>query len=239
MAKPVVQAKGALLGAASGTTITPSVPAHQADDILICMSANNGGQSISTPAGWNVLGAVVSDANFAAGCFWLRATGSGTTVTVTHGAAATATLGHYAQVYVIRGCRGAGDPFDSVANVGAPDNTNRPQWGPISSLTDDCLAWAMTWHEGAFPTWNAAVLTGYTEEDQTSDSTATDAAGVYDISRVAAVPRNVTIALSDFVNSPGTKSTTTYCYSVAAMFASKHLEYGRFPNPARPLIGAS
>jgi len=129
MAAPNLQAEGAL-AASTTSTVGPTVPTHAADDILfatVIIYAPNTGANVSaipTPASWtkigeaNMVGALITVGKIA--WYWIRASGSGTTVTFTRGAnwdTGNDTC-YAARVDVIRGCVTTGNPYDNtgVAN---------------------------------------------------------------------------------------------------------------------------
>jgi len=137
-AAPTLQAEGTIDAVTTGAP-APTIPTHQADDILIVDTvawapATTGyAEEIPTPAGWEK---VASDFDFpVAGVadgrrtmFWKRATGAGETITLTRPAnwdTGTDTC-YGARAYVIRGVPAtAGPPFAPVA-AGQP-------WDPYVS----------------------------------------------------------------------------------------------------------
>jgi hypothetical protein len=129
VAAPNLQAQGAT--ATGVTTGVPSIaiPTHQADDILVVTAiiwapntTTPDAAQIPTPSGWTLLSTQIpqpaaSPRNGWLACFWKRATGAGTTVTLTRGTGwdtgnDTCFNG---RAYVIRGCIATGDPWDAVA----------------------------------------------------------------------------------------------------------------------------
>lgn len=95
--------------------ITPTPPAHQADDILLVMAQCHTGGVLSTAtAGWTEIAEIDGTDNFA--WYWKRATGSGTA-----GPTITATGSPYqlhAICYVIRGCKTIDTPFEDATTAG-------------------------------------------------------------------------------------------------------------------------
>lgn len=130
MAAPTLFGQGTAAAVTSGN-VTPVLPSHAADDILICHAVFWGPNSISpgfpgTPSGgWNViqLRATGATDGLTAGGFsalyWLRATsGAMTNPTPTRGTnwdTGTDTC-FGARCYVIRGCITSGNPFDHEAD---------------------------------------------------------------------------------------------------------------------------
>lgn len=137
MVAPVLQAQGATLANTTGT-LSPVIPTHQADDILILTVVYWGPNTaldaaqVPTPSGWTLVGTQIgqpaaADRDGWAATFWLRATGSGTTVTVSRGTlwddGTDTNFG--ARVYVVRGCDPIGDPWDAQAQSGPHTTANQ------------------------------------------------------------------------------------------------------------------
>jgi hypothetical protein len=127
MTAPTLQAQGATATGVTSGAPTITIPTHQAGDILvvsvIAWVPNTTGDAaeIPTPAGgWANMASQVKTADGLTACFWLRATGAGTTITLTRGASwDTGTDTCYnGRAYVIRGCASAGNPWDAVATSG-------------------------------------------------------------------------------------------------------------------------
>ena len=128
MAAPTLFAEGAT--ATGVTTGVPSVtiPTHQADDILIVTavfftSSGTNQADVPTPTGWTLMVqqftidhlSAFSDSG-AIAIFYRRATGAGTTVTLTRGSGwdtGTDTVFN-ARAYVVRGCINTGTPWDAI-----------------------------------------------------------------------------------------------------------------------------
>lgn len=130
MAGPTLQAEGATSAVTSGAP-SVTIPTHQADDILIVVAVfwgpNTTGDAaqIPTPSGWALVGSQVGQPAAAnrdgwSAVFWKRATGAGTTVTLTTGASwdSGTDTSYGARAYVIRGCATSGDPWDAVNTSG-------------------------------------------------------------------------------------------------------------------------
>jgi hypothetical protein len=106
------QASGTLLGS-TGADITPVIPAHAADDILILLAAaRSNAVTLTTPAGWTL-----KNGPFDAGTawrmywFWKRATSGGETNPLCDWSALTGDK--YGQVHTLRGAATSGDPFSA------------------------------------------------------------------------------------------------------------------------------
>jgi hypothetical protein len=138
MAAPTLQAEGTIAVSTSGS-VSPTIPTHQTDDILVCavtIWAPNTASAIAdipTPSGWTKADSqlffvdIVRDGEIA--WFWRRATGAGTTVTFTRGSGwDTGTDTNFsARAYVIRGCITSGNPWDALASTqGVNANGNAP-----------------------------------------------------------------------------------------------------------------
>ncbi len=117
MAYPSFINAGSIVADTAGAgSVTPTLPTHQADDILIIVAGNAGGTPVSTgTSGWTQID---NGTNYI-GIFWKRATGAGT-------AGATivsSTTDLFAIGYVFRGCRTTGDPFDNFTTLADVSNT--------------------------------------------------------------------------------------------------------------------
>ena len=126
MTAPTLQAEGALNVVTSASN-TPTVPTHQADDILLLAVGYWAPNTtlttalINTPTGWTrmtagsaILG-LGDELDADSELDWLRASGPGTTVTVTTTDVDTGNDTAFgARVYVIRGCETNGNPFDDA-----------------------------------------------------------------------------------------------------------------------------
>lgn len=138
MAAPTWQAGGGLTAVASGTTRTPTLPAHQAGDILICQAIYNGASTLSISGGWQAI-FVTNAAGISTGYWWLRATsGAETNPTVTSSATASGTAVLCAQTFNIRGCIGSGTPFgpqdESAVTTGTTVSTQA-----LTTVNNDTL----------------------------------------------------------------------------------------------------
>lgn len=137
MAAPTLQAQGATSAVTSGAPAV-TIPTHQADDILVVAASywgpNTAGDAaqIPTPSGWTLLGTQVGQPAAAnrdgwLAWFWKRATGAGTTVTLTTGASwdSGTDTNYGARAYVIRGCVTTGNPWDAAATAGPHTTANQ------------------------------------------------------------------------------------------------------------------
>ncbi len=102
------QASGTLLGS-TGADITPVIPTHAADDILILMAASRvGTDTLLTPSGWTLYGGPVDLVGWRAYVYWKRAAGGAETNPLCDW---TGTGEKYGQVHTVRGAVTSGDPF--------------------------------------------------------------------------------------------------------------------------------
>jgi hypothetical protein len=124
--------------ASTGTSVTPSYPtAVQANDIIFLLAISyqpNGVAEIGEPSGFTVVNDGVtylrqdflnssSVAVGRAALFWKRATGSETgTVTVTRTGDTGNDSCFFAQLYLVRGCATASDPWDDIDFDPGPGN---------------------------------------------------------------------------------------------------------------------
>jgi len=137
MAAPTLQAEGALTGVTTGT-VSPTIPTHQANDILFATviayvpNTISDAAVIPTVASWTKLGEtrMVGGVDIEGGVafFWTRAPSAGTTVTFTRGASwDTGTDSCFAaRVDVIRGCINTGNPWDAAALSARHEAADQP-----------------------------------------------------------------------------------------------------------------
>lgn len=185
MAPPTFQAEGTIAASATLTPPAPTIPAHQADDILIASVIFWGPDpapsldQIPTPSGWTLLGSQLQQpAGTADGWvaqFWKRATSGAETITLTAGANWTSngtTTCFASRVDVIRGATTGGTPYENWASTGPHTASNQTlpacnvnatgRLGLFYSLSQDNLTiLGGTSLTGATPAWtvNAATTT--------------------------------------------------------------------------------
>lgn len=194
MAAPTLSAEGALNVVTTGNN-TPTVPAHAANDILICtvgawMSSGSFAFSSSTATGWNPLfgtgsldigggGSVRSSSGVNYG-FWLRATGSSHTITVARpttdigGAWGTGnTTAFGARVYVVSGCITTGTPWDDIQKTADPGLTAANGAVPAVTVSgSDRTVIQFLVRQDDYVT--APTLTGWTAGTQVESTTGAD-----------------------------------------------------------------
>lgn len=156
--------------ATTGSTRTPTNPAHQADDIIMVVALYNGAADLTISAGWNTAFAQ-NNADISTALFWKRATSSAEgNPTVTSSASGTVL---YVNSWVVRGCATSGDPFIVTTKTVETDDTINP---PNLALPAgaDYLVW-----EFSFIDSNVATASypnaGYTGRLNTSTATGTTA----------------------------------------------------------------
>lgn len=185
MAVPTLQAEGAMAVNTTGT-LAVTLPAHQANDILVLTvqfwGPNTAGDaaSIPIPAGWSVLNlqlgqptASPRDGWFA--IFWKRAASSSeANPTLARGASwdtGTDTL-FAARAYTIRGCITSGNPWDAANVAGAytTANQNTPALTGIAGNEHLSIHFEMVMDNVALGS-----LAGWTQGTVASSATATGA----------------------------------------------------------------
>jgi len=136
---PYLFASGALFAVASGTSITPVIPANDAsNDILLMEAWTNAARTFTTPTNWTSFGFNENSANMSSAWFWKRATGSDGNPTSTVDTALSSTVGGYGRIYVIRGCVTTGDPFED-ATIHALDLSTRIDTEAVTTTDVDRL----------------------------------------------------------------------------------------------------
>lgn len=125
--------------------ITPTMPRHKANDILVLVVAGIGNTAYAAPAGWTEFtnspqhdGA--SGLNSRLQAFWFRAVdGSTAAPTVADVAGDDAKIGF---VYVVRGATTSGNPFDTTAGDTSATSTSVTCPG-VTTTVPNCLVVAM------------------------------------------------------------------------------------------------
>ncbi|OFW47176.1 MAG: hypothetical protein A2163_03990 [Actinobacteria bacterium RBG_13_35_12] len=136
MGYPSFIATGAIAWNAD-TPVTPTPPAHQADDILLVAVHNHNGGDITTgTAGWAEIAEVDGTKN--SNWFWKRAAGAGTAGPAL---VAVGTYQLHAICYVIRGCKTTGNPFEDPTTAGNGTTTETtPDTAAIDTTYNNRLA---------------------------------------------------------------------------------------------------
>ena len=155
----------------------------QADDIaivpLMC-NAQVADGVLTPPAGWTQFGTPVDNTNQSTWWYWRRLTGSDANPTFTSGTPFNTALGGYGRIYVFRGCRTTGDPFEGVTMAGAPTTSTTPTSAEITTtgpnrlavcfvVVDDDNTWASGYPAGG---WNGC---GYRAASSTGGDAMFDA----------------------------------------------------------------
>ena len=108
------QASGTLLGALTTNDVTPVIPAHAIDDILICVTSNRViTNTCATPSTWTLLHGPQDSTAWRTYAFWKRAASGAETDPLCDWTATSADK--YAQVHTIRGAILSGSPFAASA----------------------------------------------------------------------------------------------------------------------------
>jgi hypothetical protein len=124
------QASGTLLGS-TGADITPVIPAHALDDILILLASSRVvTETCLTPANWTLKhGPIDSGTTWRTYAFWKRAQSGAETNPLLDWSAAVGEK--YGQVHTVREAIASGDPF--AASVLAADDTDPITTAGVSS----------------------------------------------------------------------------------------------------------
>lgn len=114
MGAPAWQASGTLLGALTTADVTPVIPTHAIDDILICITANRVvTNTCATPSGWTLLHGPIDSTAWRSYVFYKRAVSAAETNPLCNWTATSADK--YAQVHTLRGCIRTGSPFAATS----------------------------------------------------------------------------------------------------------------------------
>lgn len=190
MAAPTLQAEGALAIVTTGD-LTPVIPAHQADDILVLtaflwapQTAGSMAFWSSEPSGWtNVHDAVRVNASNIDGrgdVWWKRAaSGSETNPTVGRptGADTGVDTAFAGRVYVIRGCITTGNPWDDTSFSNEPSG----DWlttanGNVTAVTVSGSERMVVWFLNRSDDYvTAPTMSGWTAGTAVESTTGTDA----------------------------------------------------------------
>jgi hypothetical protein len=182
------QASGTLLGALTTADVTPVIPAHAADDILICLTANRVvTNTCSTPAAWTLLHGPIDVTGWRTYAFWKRAAGGAETNPLCDWTATSADK--YAQVHTVRGAITTGSPFaasvlsgdltDTIASTGVT-STDANQLIIVAGIGSDNASASMTSVVATDPS-------SFTQRHFSTIATGNDATGwFFDANRSAA-----------------------------------------------------
>lgn len=206
MPAPVLQAQGAQPANATTGSVTPVLPAHAINDILVAVATvwlpNTVAAALEIPTptgGWALLGtqmahpATTNDGWHAV--FWKRAASSAEAnpvFTRATGWDSGTDTAYGARTFVIRGCSTTGNPWDSVAQAGPFTTANQsiaavPVSGPERLVIHFYLSQAANaagtitgWTAGTATTSTAGTDTGFQtfRKDNQAASTTAQASGV-------------------------------------------------------------
>jgi hypothetical protein len=133
--------------ASSPYTVTPTLPAHQAGDILVVCAAKNDAATLTCgTSGWAAVtgAAAQSNANFSSAWFWKRAaSGAETNPTVTSSSTGGTNAGIYATAFRIRGAATSGEPFEDATLNGSPTSSTTPAGSTVTTTGADRLVLAV------------------------------------------------------------------------------------------------
>lgn len=172
------QASGTLLGATTTNDVTPVIPAHAADDILICITSNRVvTNTCGTPSLWTLLHGPIDTTAWRTYVFWKRATSAAETNPLCDWTATSADK--YAQVHTVRGAINSGSPFaasilsadltDPIASTGVT-STLASQLIIVVGVGSDNASASMTSVTGTDPS-------SYTQRHYSTITTGADATG--------------------------------------------------------------
>ena len=125
MGAPTVQGSSVVAAALTTASVTPTLPAHQANDILLSpawIRTSTGG--LSVPTGWTSFADFTRGTTARYRAAWKRAAGSAET-NPTWAVSGGATADKFAQVHVIRGCVTGGQSFQA-GSLGSGTGTADP-----------------------------------------------------------------------------------------------------------------
>jgi hypothetical protein len=161
-------------------SVTPEVPAHQADDILIVAAynqgtypTNNADVPATATAGWTQIASI--DGNEAGAWWWKRAVDGSTT-----GPVITSTYTDlFAICYVFRGCTTTGTPFEDATTAGNLGDASATSTTALITTTDVGLLVAAFLTVGDDTAWSANLgcsppPPGWDLEDNSTTSQGTD-----------------------------------------------------------------
>ncbi len=196
------QASGTLLGALTTADVTPVIPAHAVDDILVCLTSNRViTNTCATPSGWTLLHGPTDTTAWRTYAFYKRATSAAETNPLCDWTATSADK--YAQVHTIRGALATGSPFAASAiTAGTADpgvatgvtTTAASQLVCTIGIGADNLAASMTSVAGTDPA-------AYTQRHYSTIATGADANGWFFTATRTAVGATGTVS-HDFSAAP-------------------------------------
>lgn len=214
MAVPTFVSAGAIANDLTGAaSVTPTPPAHLADDILFAVSVNQAASTQTTAtAGWTRI-AESAPSTTRVAWFWKRATGAGTAgPTIT-----AASTDQFCVVYVFRGCITTGNPYETN---GSPNNQGTdalPITQSITTTGTDRLVVAFCGHDDD-TTVSGNPPAGWTANSNLTDANGTQA-GFRLMSIAAAAPTTVVSATL------GTLATAEFWGMMTLALASPPIPY--------------
>jgi hypothetical protein len=150
------------LTADTASPITPPFPSGYtvvSGDICVVALMTNKDNTFTTPTGYTSLGSI-TDANQSSAWFWRRLQTGDTapSCATSGGSTLNPTNGFYGRLWIIRGCKTVGDPFEDATFAGTPTISGTPQSALITTTDADRLVLSMvvvdndnTWTSGMPP----------------------------------------------------------------------------------------
>lgn len=140
---PIYVTAGALATSTDGTapfTITPTLPAHAADDILIVACMHSSASNLTITAGWNEIITPINNAKESVGYWWKRAASAAESNPTITSSTTMATVGAFATAFVVKNCITTGTPFEDPTGNGTPTLSTTPATATITTTAADRLA---------------------------------------------------------------------------------------------------
>ncbi len=173
------QASGTLLGS-TGADITPVIPAHAADDILILLAASRvATETCLTPSGWTLKAGPIDTTAWRTYAFYKRAASGAETNPLLDWSAAIGEK--YGQVHTVRGAIATGDPF-AAASLAADLTDPIAVAGVTSTLASQLIIVAGIGSDNASASVTSVTATdpsSYTQQHFSTIITGADASGLF------------------------------------------------------------
>lgn len=131
--------------AAAPYTVTATLPAHEAGDILLALACKNDASALTCDtSGWQEIIAAQNSSNFSTAWFWKRAESSSeTNPVITSSTAGSTSAGIYAVGAKVSGCIASGTPFEDATLNGTPTLSTTPASSLITTTGEKRLAVAI------------------------------------------------------------------------------------------------
>jgi hypothetical protein len=167
---------GSIALVTTGTTVTPTLPSHSVDSILLVAGAKNAASNLTIDGGWTAVSLSSgtnprNNANLSTALWWKRAASSSETApTVTSSTSATGSDGLYATVLVLDGALASDTPFDGARAQLNPLNSTEITSGSVDTTGTNRLLLHISLHDDAVGIASGSPPSGW-------DLTGTDSAG--------------------------------------------------------------